>query len=447
MRTANFGNGPFSEEQGEYLKVLMLTTSFPRFQGDSAGVFIQSLCAQLSKRGHHVTALAPHTADSKRCEDWDGIKVCRFPYFYPFRYQGLCYGSGILSNLKSSTLAKIQLPLFLLAQTLNAFTVKKRTEFDLVHAHWSFPQGLAGLMLKGFSGIPCITTLHGSDMHGLSHPLLRVLNGKIIAHSDGCTANSGGTAAVAKKISGRDDIHVIPMGVDCRLFARSPDVDLLKEHRTIGDRIILFAGRFVDQKGIEYLVMSMPRILERHPSAKLALIGSGPVKDKLAFLSRQLGIRDKVIFVNRVSQWQLARYYSCADVVVLPSITTDTGEKEGLGLVLLEAMACGTPVIGTDHGGIRDIIKEEETGLLVKERDPEDLALKISRILAEEALRARLIERGMAFVNANFSWDILADKFLSLYQEVVDRSENRTQRRGFASLRRTGRARDDRRAW
>jgi glycosyltransferase involved in cell wall biosynthesis len=420
------------------LKIMMLTTSFPRFQRDSAGVFIRSLCEQLIKKGHDITVLAPHSPEAHRNENWDGVKIYRFPYFYPHRYQRLCYGAGIMRNMEGSVLAKIQLPLLLLAEMFSSLMKRQEGNFDLIHAHWSFPQGFTALVLNWLTGIPCITTIHGSDVHGLRHPILRALNSKIINLSGACTANSRATAAMARVISGRDDIHVVPMGVDLELFTRMSGIDVFKEHRAGGDRIILFAGRFVDQKGIEYLVMALPRILESHPSTKLALVGSGPMKNKLVSLSHHLKIQNKVIFLGSVPQWQLARYYSSADVVVLPSITTDKGEREGLGLVLLEAMACGTPVIGTNHGGIPDIIKEEETGLLVNERDPDDLASNISRILAEEHLRRRLIDKGLAFVSKNFSWEIMAEKFLSLYQQVVDENNKQSQRKRFASVSRSG---------
>ena len=125
--------------------------------------------------------------------------------------------------------------------------------------------------------------------------------------------------------------------------------------------------------------------------------------------------------MGNTPQTELPGLYSAADVFVLPSIVNDRGETEGLGVVLLEAMACGTPVIGSDVGGIPDIVKDEETGLLARQKDPDDLASKILRVFEDQNLRQRMIEKGLAFVRMNFSWRSVADRFLNLYQKVGDK--------------------------
>lgn len=403
------------------MRVLVVTSSFPRFPGDTSGVFILGLCRELLKLGVYIEVLAPHDQGCKRHEDWGGIQVSRFPYFYPSRLQGLCYGAGILKNMKESRLAFAQLPFFVSAELCHAFAVVRLKEFDLVHAHWSIPQGLVALLLKRFRGIPCVTSLHGSDVYGLDLPFLRELNKKVILDSDACTANSRATAEGANRISGRGDIRVIPMGVDTDFFSKSKDRRKEQNRRGGQEKIVLYAGRLIEVKGVEYLVRAFPSVLEKQSSTKLLIVGSGPSRADLVSLSERLRLQEKVIFQDAVSQEELVRYYSMADVFVLPSVTTDAGETEGLGVVLLEAMACGVPVIGSAIGGIPDIIKDGETGLLSLEKDPDDLAEKICSLLRDKDLRQKVTENAFRFVAEEFSWDVVARRFKGIYEAILPR--------------------------
>ena len=404
---------------GQTLRVLVVTSSFPRFPGDPSGVFILNLCKELQKLGIELDVLAPHDDGCKRHEIWDEIHVSRFPYFYPLRFQRLCYDAGILKNIRQSLMAPMQLPFFILAELLYAFRIAQKRQVDLVHAHWSIPQGLTGLFLTRLIGIPCVVSLHGSDVYGLRTPLLRSLNGRAILGSNVCTANSLATAKMARRISGRDDIRIIPMGVDVEFFRETAGREALRRSLERKGKTILYAGRLMEWKGVDYLIRALPEVLEKHPEAKLLIVGSGPRKSALISLSEKLNIREKVVFLEAVSQEELARYYSMADMFVLPSIVNDEGETEGLGLVLLEAIASGVPVIGTGVGGIPDIIKDGETGLLALQKNPHDLAEKILKLLADATLRQRVTENGFDFVKQEFSWGVVAGKFKRIYEDVL----------------------------
>jgi glycosyltransferase involved in cell wall biosynthesis len=401
------------------LRVLVVTSSFPRFPGDPSGVFILSLCKELQKLGIELEVLAPHDDGFKRHEFLEGIEVFRFPYFYPHRFQRLCYGAGILKNMKGSPLAVAQLPFFILAELFYAIRIAQQKKFDLVHAHWSIPQGLVALFLQKVFGIPCVISLHGSDVYGLGAPLVRSLNAKVILGSNVCTANSFATAKIARRLSGRENIQIIPMGVDVEFFRQTADREAL--HGGLGreDKTILYAGRLIELKGVEYLIKALPEVIEKHPEAKLVVVGSGPCKKDLVSVTERLNLQDKVTFLDAVSQEELARYYSAARVFVLPSIVNDEGETEGLGVVLLEAMASGVPVIGTGVGGILDIIKDGETGLLSLEKNPNDLADKICTLLTDEDLRKKVTEKGYQLVTKEFSWDVIAKEYAGLYDTLI----------------------------
>jgi glycosyltransferase involved in cell wall biosynthesis len=404
------------------VKVCILTSSFPRDKEDPAGPFIYQLAASLAKKGLKIEVLCPHDHGYPYTEYRDNMSITRFPYFYPTKYQRLCYGYGMLPNLRKSMLARYQVPFFIMAQILYCLRLVNKHRFDIIHAQWSLPQGLTGIICKHIFKIPCITTLHGSDIHGLKYPGLKWLNAKVIKHSNACTANSCATAQMAEDISMRDNIAVVPMGVNPRFLSATRGRNTQGSVSVTGQKRIVYAGRLIDLKGVDYLIQALPAVLKVFPETKLFVIGSGPMKDDLVTLSNRLNLADKVTYIDSVSQEKLLEFYVSADLFVLPSIVNQKGETEGLGIVLLEAMACGLPVIGSDVGGIPDIIKDGKTGLLARQKEPESLAEKITKIFSDAPLRRKLVENGYQMVEKNFSWDTISEKFIEIYREVLSRS-------------------------
>ena len=404
------------------MKVCILTSSFPRFKKDHAGIFIYHLSMWLAKKGIEVVVISPHDNGFAISERWDGIRIIRFPYFFPLKYQRLCYGAGIPQNVKRNLIAKIQIPLFIISEIIFSLWVIKKLKMDIIHAHWSLPQGLTGLICKNVLKVACVTTLHGSDIHGLRYPILKSLNAKIIKNSDICTANSGATAEMAGDFFKAGKIEIVPMGVDPDFFSRPGNAGALRMRGENDERIILYVGRFIDLKGVDYLIRALPGVLEKYPKTKCLLVGSGPMKDGLISLSKRLNLENKVIFKDKVSQEKLINIYSTANIFILPSIINKKKQTEGLGVVLLEAMACGIPVVGSNVGGIPDIIKDGETGLLTRQKDPDDIAEKVIKLLSDEKLRDKVVENGLNLVRQNFSWEIISDKFLKIYHDVIKMS-------------------------
>ncbi|MDY6844686.1 MAG: glycosyltransferase [Thermodesulfobacteriota bacterium] len=398
----------------------MMTTSFPRFQGDPAGIFIYHLSWWLSKKGIQVEVISPYDYGSQYSEVREDIRIHRFSYFYPPRFQRLCYKAGILQNLKEDKFAAMQLPSFILSELFYSLWITKKRQFDVIHAHWSLPQGLIGIICKMFYKIPCVTTVHGSDIYGLKSPLFKALNAKVIKYSDVCTANSTATAKVVEEIGERRHVEIIPMGTNkINLVRNFPDVDKVKRELGIDGRVVLFVGRLIEVKGPEYLMRAIPLVLEKCHDVSVLMIGAGPQKDYLVNLSRDMKLEGKVIFLDSIPPEELVKFYSIASLLVLPSVIIENGETEGLGMVLLEAMACKVPVIGSNVGGIPDIIKDGKTGLLVKQKDSDDIAEKIITLLTNEDLRNTVIENGFTLVEEHFSWDLIADRFKEIYLKVV----------------------------
>jgi len=407
------------------MKVLVLTTTFPRWKNDTTPAFVNQLSYNLQKCGLDIVVLAPHCEGSEGFEILDEMRVYRFPYFFPARYQKLAYDGGILPNIKKSNLAKVQIPFLLISEIFYVLKIIRKENIEIIHSHWIIPNGFIGAICKILFSIPHITTAHAGDVFTIEKSkLLRLIGSFVLTHADGITANSTYTRNSIISIEKRVDniVQVIPMGVDKQRFWKKDQ----ESHQKIPDsRIILSVGRLVEKKGMKYLIMAMEEVVNTYPDAKLLIGGDGPEKDNLIELCRELKLDENVKFLGYIPDEKIPLIYSASDIFVLPSVETKHGDTEGLGVVLLEAMASGIPVIGSNIGGIPDIIEDRKTGLLVKSRDSHDIAEKILFLLSNREYCINLTTNATNLLNQKFSWDIVTRQFFELIQNVSEKKEKK----------------------
>jgi glycosyltransferase involved in cell wall biosynthesis len=399
-------------------RILVTATTFPRWRNDTEPGFVFYLSELLSEKGHKVTALVPHHFNAKRCELMGNIKVYRFPYFYPYKLQKLCYDGGILENLRKSIFAKIQVPFFFLAELINMKKIIQKEKIDLIHAHWILPQGVLAALFKKIFNMPYIVTVHAGDIFPIKNSFFRSLSKMALQNCDYCTVNSSYTKKAVLNTAKIGKIKVIPMGVDLGLFSKNKKNNAIRKKFEIKGKLLLSVGRLAEKKGIKYLIMAMPDVLKKLPDVKLMIVGDGPEKENITRLISELGVSKNVILAGKIRNSELPGYYAAADVFVGPSIVTKKGDTEGLGVVFLEALASGTCVIGSNVGGIPDIIKHGETGLLVKEKSSKRLAEAIIKVISNGKLRHKLAKQGQKYVKDNFSWENVSERFNDVIKEI-----------------------------
>jgi glycosyltransferase involved in cell wall biosynthesis len=183
--------------------------------------------------------------------------------------------------------------------------------------------------------------------------------------------------------------------------------------------VVLFVGRLVEKKGLNYLIEAMPSILERHPQALLRIVGDGQQKDKILKRVAELGLTESVDYRGAVGNNLLPEIYCSSDVVVFPSVVADDGDREGFGLVLAEALGCGCAAVVTDLPAMRDIVRDGESALIVPQKNAEQLAEKVCRLLEDDELRKSLGEQGRAYVLKKFDWQIIAGQYAELIYRVI----------------------------
>lgn len=401
------------------MNILILTSSFPQTVNSFFGRFIFEQAKNINKHGFVPVILAPHFPGGKKHEILSGVCVFRFPYFFPERYERLTYGSGILYNLKKYPSAFISIIPFILAEFTWALRIISKKNISIVHSHWLLPQGFIGAFIHRFFHIPHVATVHGSDLNILkNHRILIPLCHFIVSNADIVTVNS--TFMQQQLLSQVPDsvqkIRIIPMGIDPVKFQKSSIIDMKNKHKT--SHIVLSVGRLIDWKGTIHLINAMPDVIRNYPDTMLLIAGSGPEHNNLIHRVQELGLEKNVTFLGIICNEELALYYHSADVFVLPSINKD-GKTEALGVVLLEAMASGCPVIGSNVGGIPDIIIDGESGFLVPEQNPHVLAERIVQLLSDYDLREQFRQNGFICVREKFIWDKISKDFAEVYDLVL----------------------------
>lgn len=399
--------------------VLVLASTFPRWMNDTTPPFVLELEKRLVN-DFSIHVLAPHYPGAKKKETMEGLRVSRFQYFWPAQWQKLCYDGGILPNMKKNRLLFFEAFTFLLFEFVAAAKLIRREHVNLIHAHWIIPQGIIALLLYKLFGVPYIVTTHGGDIYGLQSGLLMRMKKHVLKNAKTITVVSTAIKdEIHKKISKDLTIEVISMGVDTKLFHPDKYDASIKKKYAIDGPFLLFVGRLAEKKGVRYLIEAMPDVLKTFPKTKLLIIGEGTLYHELESLAHQLNISKNIIFSGPIPNKELPKYYATANIFIGPSITTKDGDTEGLGLTFIEASLSESVPIGSDVGGISDVIKNAKTGFLVKEKNHLQISDVIIKLLKNTTLMKELQQNARDYCLKTFDWGIVQKKYAKVYIKYI----------------------------
>jgi glycosyltransferase involved in cell wall biosynthesis len=280
-------------------------------------------------------------------------------------------------------------------------------DFDLIDAHYYYPDGVAAVMAGRRLNKPVVITARGTDINLI--PTYRLPRRMILW----AAARAAALITVCQALKDRlvelgvpeRRVTVLRNGVDLDMF-RPGDRRAARARLGLTGPSLLSVGHLIPRKGHDIVI----RALQMLPDARLLIVGEGPAESTLRRLASSLGLEERVVFVGRVPHDRLLEYYYAADALVLAS------SREGWANVLLEAMACGTPVVATDVWGTSEVVAAPEAGLLVHERSPKAVAEAI------DALLARPPDRGATRAYAErFSWDATTERQIELFQRALKR--------------------------
>ncbi|OKH40209.1 group 1 glycosyl transferase [[Phormidium ambiguum] IAM M-71] len=389
--------------------LLIITSVYPLTPDGNHGTFIRELTLRLLPTKAKFTVFAP-AYEACPNHTLDGIKVYRFRYCFK-RWENLVR-DGAPTKLQKQPLYLIAAALYILLGTFQLFWVCLKEKPDLLHVNWPFPHGLMALPASKLLKIPMIFSFHGGELllakkFGFVAHILRWL----LPQASSVTANSSFTQSLVNQLT-EEQVNIIPYGltIEPKLSQKSNYISLPQ---------LLFVGRLDERKGLRYLLEALPLVLAKR-TIRLRVVGKGILEQELKSQCHNLGLDSWVDFLGFLTKEELANEYANCDIFVLPAIVDSKGDTEGLGIVIIEALAHGKPVIASRVGGIPDVINSGITGILIPQKDPESLANAILSLISNPAAAERMGYKGLEDIKFRFSWERIIPIWQEVFADVLD---------------------------
>jgi glycosyltransferase involved in cell wall biosynthesis len=411
------------------VRILVLTSSYPKYPGDATAPFIESITSELASRGHELTVVLPARPDLSPASV-PGVSFEPYHYAPTKRLAVFGYAEALRGDVAVRPSTYLVSPLAIASGVAKTVEAVRRDGYDLLHAHWVVPNGAMALPAARRGGLPLVVSLHGSDVF-LSEKK-RILGRAarlVFRRAAAVTACSDDLAERSQALGASPRPVVIPYGVDAASFQPArEDVTRLRERLGLAaaQPMVLAVGRLVHKKGFEILVEAIPRLVARHSDLKVVIAGGGDLAASLAAQAEASGVRNHLVLVGKVSREELPAYYGAATVTAVPSIHDDAGNVDGLPNVMLEALASGSSIVASAVAGIPQAVSHRKEALLVPERDPKALAEAILELLSSPDARELLGRNARERARSVFSWGRVGDQFEDVFRTV-------TRSRGAAS--------------
>jgi glycosyltransferase involved in cell wall biosynthesis len=399
----------------------MVTTSYPRFPGDSVGTFMEPIAKSIAARGHEVHVVAPWHPLVARSAPEDGVAFHFYKYAPVQSLNVFGYAAAMRADVSVRGAVYLAAPLALAAGWRAARRVARRHHATMMHGHWVIPGGV--LAAAAMPRLPLVVSLHGSDVYVAETLAPARRAARAVFRRAGvvtaCSSDLGRRAVALGADPAR--IVVVPYGVDADRFR--PDAEKRARRRqqieaSTESTLVFAAGRLVRKKGFEYLLDAVGR-LQCEPGMMLALAGDGDLRGELETQARSAGLAGRVRFLGNQTQDEVAGWLAAADIVVVPSVRDDSGNVDGLPNVVMEALASGAALVTTPAGGIGAVVQDERTGVIVPERDPDALACAIRALAGDPERRRRLGDAARRMAEARFGWGETARQIEGAYDHAL----------------------------
>ena len=398
-------------------KLIVLTSTFPRWEKDSTPSFVMHFCQAIQKH-MKILVLTPHYKGAKQREIIQEIRIKRYRYWPIQSGENIVGGGAAIGKIKKTPLYAFKLLFLLISLFINtlSLSIKNRA---VINAHWIVPQGFIAVLVKHFTGARVVVTVHGGDIFSLNHSLIRKIKLFTLKKADVVVVNSTSTKKACQEIYKRE-YEIIPMGVDTEKFSK-PDikaVEIIKKKYKLKSFTVIFIGRLSEEKGVIFLIDALEKLKEEGKEFKALIVGDGSEKNRLRKAIEEKGLQSKVIMTGWIDSEEISSYYACSSVFVGPSIVSKTGWREAFGLVFAESLASGTPVIGTKTGGIQDIVVNGVNGYLVNEKDADAIFERLNELMEKPELLRSMQSNASKSVD-KFSWKYTVKNYLKVFNSLL----------------------------
>ncbi len=392
------------------MRILQLTSTLPLSPTGSEAPFILHIARSLGELGHEVHILAPHHPGLQWPAHEGNVHFHFFKYAPFSRWNIWGYGQSLHSDVHLKWGIYGLLPLAAASAMRHLHRLQKSSRpFDILHAHWLLPNGPIAAMARHHKSLPLAISLHGSDMYAArKNRAFRYAARYALRRASAVVGCSGELTQGASSCHPSENLyHVLPYGVDEDIFKPG--------ERAADNMTILAAGRLVEKKGFEYLLMAMKQM---RCQAKLIIAGNGDLRERLARAAAELALNDRIYFAGRLRQPEMLALYRSASIFALPSIHDSGGNVDGLPNVLLEAMSSGLAIVASRIGGVPQVVRDGDNGLMVDEKSPEQLASALDSLLTDSFLRNRLASAARRTIVENYTWHHYGRKLESIMEGV-----------------------------
>ncbi|MCW1296759.1 MAG: glycosyltransferase family 4 protein [Candidatus Parvarchaeota archaeon] len=401
------------------MKIIMVLKEFPPNIVGGLGIHGFEISKALVRNGKEVHVITPHVERAESNELVRGIDVKRIKFPNLKWLDKILFKESIqrLGDFEEFFLNIISFNL----QTYNEI-IKLTSEYAdnyIVHAH-DWLGIIAGVMAKKELGIPLVVTYHSTEYgRSMGSGIQEIKDIEAIGarEADMIITVSEHMKEELKMLGYPEEkINVVYNGIDEKKYDYRIDGGEIRRRYGIkeNERLVFFVGRLERVKGVEYLVLSIPKIIEKFPNTKFLILGIGGMQDYIKKMVENLKISGNVIMVNEfVSEEERIKFYAASDICIFPSL------YEPFGIVALEAMAMKKPVIVGKTGGLQEIVIHEKTGLHVRPGNSDDIANAIIELLSDEKKMIQFGEEGRKRVEENFTWDKIAMKTIEVYQKLL----------------------------
>ncbi len=388
------------------MRILHITTAFPENNKETITPWLVKLIQLQKEKGYEVEVFTPSYKDYKTGL-YEGIMVWRYSYALSFM-QTLTHENTVMNRIKENPLLLFLLPSFFLSAMIYLYKLQRHRKYDIIHIHWHIPLFLFTLPLW-HKKVKFITTLYGVEVNlAVKNRIFGFMAKLFKRYIDFYAPISSFTAHLFEKVVGKYKYKVIPYGS----ALSSKDTDI----HTFSGRF-LFVGRLVKRKGVHILIEALKDLQDY--SWELRIVGKGPESDNLKNMVKEYNLENGIIFEGRVSDERLSQLYKWCDFLILPSYDDKSGDIEGLGVVLLESFSYKKPVIATKWGGVVDIVRDGENGLLAEPSDVDSLRETIEKTFSLSDTDIKNMGENAYNTLKHFSWENIVKEMNDVYQSVM----------------------------
>jgi glycosyltransferase involved in cell wall biosynthesis len=392
-------------------RILVVSTAFPRHADDPTVKWLAETIRRLRARGYDISVFtSAYRGGGNR--ELDGIPIHRFRYMFA-PWENLTHEESAPDRMRRSWFYRLLPGPYVFFGALAMWRLQRRERYDIVHVHWPLPHAVFGWAARvAQRRTRLITQFYSIELRWVRHrlTLLAGFIRRAITSADRVVAISTSTAREIEAAVPGTPVEIIPYAVEMPALGTGPAVETPRA-------LILFVGRLVERKGVAYLIDAVAQMPPTIP-ATLVIIGDGPDRPALEARARASASPHPIEFRGWVTPAALDAAYRSATVFALPAVVDERGDTEGLGMVLLEAMSYHVPVVTTALGGITDIVRDGENGLIVPPNDARALAIALERLLTDHEMVEHLGAGGLHVIEQQFSWPRIIDQVAVIYDEL-----------------------------